>query len=131
MPITNAFLPIDFRKLAAIDIVFLGRTFIVAEYAAGVFLSLALGLFILDRGHSLGQTGLGMYFLCLGVNYVPLLVHACLLANKDRAQAEMTDELTDKRRAMSKYRLQSLLLLVPLVVPILAVTRERRRSDSA
>ena len=37
--------------------------------------------------------------------------------NTQNAQAELADELTDKRQAMSKYRRLSLLLLVPLLQP--------------
>jgi len=41
----------------------------------------------------------------------------------------MGDELNDKSRAMAKYRRHSILLLVPLFVPILALAEERRKSS--
>ncbi|MGH7866749.1 MAG: hypothetical protein ACREP9_03715 [Candidatus Dormibacteraceae bacterium] len=41
------------RKLAAIDMVFLGPKLTAGEYAVGVFFSVAVGLFVLFRGHSL------------------------------------------------------------------------------
>jgi hypothetical protein len=50
----------NLRKLAAIDIVFLGYKFVLAEYAVGVFLSVALGLFALFRAHSFWQEALGI-----------------------------------------------------------------------
>ena len=121
-------LEINFRKLAAIEILFLGSKLIVAEYVCGVLLSVALGLFVFFRGYSFWQVLLGIYLICLGINYVPLLVYAIAVGNKLNAREEIADELADARKAMSRYRAQSLLLLVPLLVPILVLTRERRRS---
>ena len=46
---------IDIRKLAAIDIAFLGKTFIIAEFVLGVFGIGALGVFVAVRGHTLFQ----------------------------------------------------------------------------
>jgi hypothetical protein len=40
------------RKLAAIDIAILGPTLIIAEFAGGVLLCVALGTFVLFRGRS-------------------------------------------------------------------------------
>jgi len=114
----------DVRKLAAIDIVFLGFGVVVTEYACGVLLSIALGIFVLFRSHSAGQAILGAYFLCLGINYIPLLVYSLSIGNNDEARAELGNELIDKRRAMAKYRRLSLLLLAPLVIPILAISRK-------
>ena len=108
------------RKLAAIDIVFLGSKLIIAEFADGVLLCVALGTVVLFRGHSFWQLALGLYFISLGINYVPLLVYAVAITRGQSARAEMGDELSDERWAMAKYRRQSILLLVPLLVPILA-----------
>jgi hypothetical protein len=117
---------IDLRKLAAIDIAFLGRGVIVAEFAGGAALSAALGLFVLLRQHSFWQIVLGVYLICLGINYVPMFAYAVAIPTRERAREEIAEELGDKRRAMSKYRRQSLLLLIPLLVPILAFAARRR-----
>lgn len=109
----------DFRKLAAIDIVFLGYKLVFAEYAFGVLFSVSLGIFVLFRGHSVWQVVLGAYLICLGINYVPMLAYTVSIGGKQNAQAELADELTEKRKAMSKYRRVSVLLLVPLLVPVL------------
>jgi hypothetical protein len=109
----------DFRKLAAIDIVFLGYKLVFAEYAFGVLFSMALGIFVLFRGHSVWQVLLGTYLICLGINYVPMFAYTVSIRNKQNAQTELADELWEKRKAMSKYRRLSVLLLVPLLVPIL------------
>lgn len=115
----------NFRKLAAIDIVFLGYRLIFAEYAFGAFFSLALGIFVLIRGHSVWQVLLGAYLICLGINYVPMLTFTVSIGSKQNALAELGDELIERRKAMSKYRRLSLLLLVPLVVPVVVITRKR------
>jgi hypothetical protein len=109
------------RKLAAIDLVFLGPALVIAEFAAGVLLSIALGGFILLRAGSLWQVVLALYFISLGINYVPMLLYAIDMARHRSAFAEIGDELIDKREAMAKYRRQSLFLLIPLVVAVVAL----------
>src|SRR5215469_5880729 len=121
---------IDFRKLAAVDIATLGSRFVLAEFSMGVFGSLALGVLILFRSHSVGGIALGAYLLCIGVNYLPLLLYAISLVRLDSAPYEIAEETADKSRMFRKYRRQSLLLLVPLAVPILAVARELQRNTS-
>ena len=124
---------IDPRKFAAIDILFLGPKFVIAEFAFAVAFSPALGIFVLLRGRSFWQVALALYFISLGINYVPMLLYAIAIARDNSARAEIGDELNDKRRAMTKYRRQSLALLIPLVVPAAALARERQktRSDNA
>jgi hypothetical protein len=116
---------IDIRRLAAVDIASLGSRFILVEFSIGAFGSLSLGVLTLVRTHSLGGTVFGAYLLCIGVNYLPLLVHAIDLARHGTARQEIADELPEKHRMFRKYRRQSLLLLVPLVVPILAIIQWR------
>jgi len=114
------------RKLAAIDIVFLGSRFILAEFAGAVLLCATLGAFTLFRGHSFMQLALGLYLISLGINYVPMLIYAIAITQGGSAQAEMDDELDGKRQAMAKYRRQSVLLLVPFLVPIIALVQLKR-----
>lgn len=116
------------RKLAAIDIVFLGSKLIIVEFAGGVFLCAGLGAFALFRSHSFWQLVVGLYFLSLGINYVPLLVYATAITRARSARAELGDELDHPRQAMAKYRRQSILLLIPLLVPILAFAQELRKA---
>lgn len=112
------------RKLAAIDIAFLGSRFIIAEFAAGVLLCAGLGMFVFLRRHgSFAQLLLGLYLISLGVNYVPMLIYAIAITRAKSARLELGEELEDKRSAMAKYRRQSVLLLVPLLVPIVALTQ--------
>jgi hypothetical protein len=115
------------RKLVAIDIVFLGSIFIIAEFVCGVVLCVVLGIFVLVRGSSFGQLSLGLYLISLGINYVPMLIYALVITKCKSARAELGDELNDERRAMAKCRRKSLLLLVPLLMPLVALGNEHRR----
>lgn len=117
---------LDLRKLAAIDIAFLGPRFVIAEYACGAFLSVALGAFILFRSQSHWQVALGVYFLFLRINYAPMLRWAIEIRTKENTRAALGRELTDKRQAMSKYRRQSVVLFLPLL-PLALIVRELRR----
>lgn len=128
---------INVRKLAAIDLYLLGPYVIVTEFALGVAGPIVLGVFTLRmasrQAWPLGLTSFGGYLLLLGVNYIPMLLHAIDLARFRSAFSEITDELSERRVAFRKYRRQSLYLLVPLVVPLLAILqhRETRTINSA
>jgi hypothetical protein len=52
-----------------------------------------------------------------------MLIYALAITRNKSARAELGDELNDRTGAMSKYRRQSILLLVPLLVPIIALHR--------
>jgi hypothetical protein len=109
------------RKLAAIDIAFLGARLNLTEYAIGVLVPPALGIWTMFRGGSYWQLALGLYLILLGINYVPLLAYAMAISKGHSAHAEMSDELSGKRRAMAKYRRQSICLLAPPLAPITAL----------
>lgn len=115
----------NFRRLAAIDIAFLGFQVILAEFLCGAVLSTALGAWVLLRSHSHWQVALGIYLLGLGMNYLPLVVFALSVGSRQNARLELASELADQRRAMSKYRRLSLLLLVPFLVPLLILIQGR------
>ena len=123
---------IDIRKLAAIDIAFLGKTFIIVEFVLGAFGIGALGVFVAVRGQTLFQAALAAYLISLAINYVPLMLYAFAIARAGSARGEIADEVgDDRRRAMRKYRRGSLLLPLPLVVPVLAIAQERSRRHSS
>jgi hypothetical protein len=63
------------RKLVAIDIVFLGSIFIIAEFASGVVLCVALGIFVLVRGNSFWQLA-------------PMLIYALVITKYKSARTE-------------------------------------------
>jgi hypothetical protein len=120
---------INIRKLAALDMVFHGSKFILAESALGVFGSPVLAFVIAApaffSGHvNLTQILISSYMLCIALNYVPLLLYAIHIARLKSAEQEVASELGQKARYARKYTMQSGLLLLPLVVPILALYQE-------
>ncbi len=124
---------INVRKLAAIDLYFLGPKIILAEFGLGVPVMLALGILSLRVGlfrtHAAWQIALGIYLLLLGINYIPMLWCAIDIARRGTAAAELGDELEDNGAAARKYRRQSLWLLVPLAVQVAWIFQRRRTSD--
>lgn len=113
---------LDVRKLVALDMVFHGKRFILVEFAAGVVI--ALGLAILSLARSYPVFGLPM--LWIGLNYVPLLMHAIDLARRDTAREEVAAELADMRLARS-YSWRQLWILVPFAVVWFALTQRSAR----
>ena len=124
---------INIRKLAALDIVFHGPKLILAEFAFGVFFTGALGLVLTYAGFVTGHFRvpwvalLGCYLLALAINYLPLFIYTIKIVRGKSAQAEVASELAQKERYARKYTVQSLLLLLPLVVPMLAISQEQQK----
>jgi hypothetical protein len=118
---------IEIRKLAAVDMAWLGTRLIVAEYAFGVVLPLTLGVLTLRRTLLAAQPSpfqlvLGIWLLGIAANNVPLFLYAVSLARSGTAKAEGTPELPRARR----YGLQQVMILVPLFVVALAIIQERK-----
>lgn len=119
---------INVRKLAALDMAWLGPRVIVAEYALGVILPLTLGLLSIRAG-LLGpvQVGweavLGVWLVTIAVNYAPLLIYAVLIAQAGTAKEEAKAEIAHAKR----YGVQQVIILVPLLVVVLALIQEGRR----
>lgn len=124
---------INVRKLVALDLVLHGPWFILAEFGIAVALGGALGIFLIyagmfsSQGRSPFAIILGIYTLLLGINYVPLLLHAIDLARHRTARDEVAYELTHKDYFVRKYSVQQFLVLVPLALPILDIRQEAQR----
>src|SRR5258706_551245 len=86
---------INVRKLVALDIALHGTRFIVGEFAIGIALGAALRVWLAVSGLPLGHAAsafklvLGAYFLCLALNYVPMLLYAIVLARSQSARREV------------------------------------------
>lgn len=122
---------INIRKLAAIDMAWLGARVIVAEYALGVALPLALGLLsiravLFGQGVVGWEVALGVWFVCIGINYIPLFIYAVLIAKARTAKEEGQPEFAQAKR----YGIQQVIILVPLLVVIAALVQEGRRYQS-
>jgi hypothetical protein len=120
---------IEIRKLAAVDMAWLGARVIVVEYALGVVLPLALGCLSFRAGLAQSdpwnwQTVFGIWLITIAANYVPLFIYALSIARARTAQKEGQREFKNARR----YGLQQAIILVPFVVVFVALLQERRRA---
>jgi len=120
---------INIRKLAALDIVFHGSRLILIEFIAGVFIAGAFGAFSLfaffrNPSHPFAQLLVGCVLSWIAINYVPLLLYTISIIRGKSAEREVAFELEHKDYYARKYTTQSLLLVLPLVVPVLAVMQE-------
>jgi hypothetical protein len=119
---------IEIRKLAAVDMVWLGTPVIIAEYALGVGIALVLGMVTLRAGLSAAnpstwQVALGAWLVTIALNCVSLLLYAVSMARSRTVKAEGKPELTHARR----YGTQQAIILIPFAVIILAIYQERNR----
>ncbi len=123
---------INIRKLAALDIVFHGPILILAEFflavvLCGLFGAFSLFAFFRNPDHPLFMAITGFFLSWLAVNYVPLLLYAISIVRGKSAQVEVAFELEHKDFYARKYTLQSLLLVLPLIIPVLAIAQEVRK----
>jgi len=120
---------IDIRKLAAFDIVFREARLILFEFAfssvlGGVIGTMSLEGFFKNPAHPWFSAVLGLILLGIGLNYLPLLFYAVDIVKQRSASLEVRLELAQKDRYANKYGVQSILLMVPFAVFILAVSQE-------
>lgn len=123
---------ISVRKAAALDIVFHGPKFILAEFAFGLCVCTAIGVFILSRtSHpSFWSITEGCFFLWVALNYVPLLLYAISIVRRKSAQQEVAYELQHKQQYALQYTLQTALLLcLPLALSLVALAQELHRNS--
>ncbi len=121
---------INIRKLAAVDMAWLGPRVILVEYALGIILPTVLGLLSLRAGwfglvRSNWEGVTGLWLLGIAVNYVPLFIYAILIARGGTVKQEGQPELAHARR----YGLQQVIIFVPLLVAMVALIQERRRAQ--
>ena len=120
---------IEVRKLAALDMAWLGTRLVLAEFALGVVLPAALGTLYLGWGlarHAELYHWLvlgGIWLLTIAANYVPLFLYAVVLARAGTVQ----EEAQAARPHIRRYVLQQALILVPLSVLALSVAQEQGR----
>ncbi|HKS69220.1 MAG TPA: hypothetical protein VJQ45_02285 [Ktedonobacterales bacterium] len=124
---------INVRKLAALDIALHGAPLILAEFGTAIAIGTALGIWLITaafavrQGVDLFRLVVGGYFLCIAINYVPLLLYGIATARRKSARQEAAAELAEKDgRSARRYGAQSLLLILPLVIPVLALAQELR-----
>lgn len=119
---------LDVRKLAALDMALHGPRFIVIEFAAGVVGCAAIGVLSLVAGIRLRDQGitwqllLGVVLIFIGLNYVPLLIHAVDLARRGTAREEVAGELS-RPAEVRRIGILQLWILVPMAVLVMALAQ--------
>ena len=117
---------IKIRKLAAVDMAWLGTRVILTEYAIGVILPFILGLLSIRSGFfgptpSAWESVLGIWLVGIAANYVPLFIYAVLIAKAGTGKEEGEPEIAHAKR----YGIQQVIILVPWLVIIVALIQER------
>ncbi len=119
---------ISIRKLAAVDMAWLGTRVIVAEYAFGIVLPLILGLISIRSGlfgldRSGWEVALGFWLVGIAANYIPLFLYAVLIARGGTVKEEGQPEFAHAKR----YGVQQVVILIPFLVIALTLIQEGRR----
>jgi len=80
---------VNVRRLAAVDLHGLGPKIIIPEFALGALGAPALGVLTLLRSGSTTMIAFGILLIGLGLNYLPLLIHAIDLTRRSAAGVEI------------------------------------------
>jgi hypothetical protein len=118
------------RRLAALDLYGrsgrqLRRRLVVGEFVAGTVVGLALGLWILIGDTNPAGRLVGAWATGIGLNYLPLALHAVSLLRPGALRAELA--AVDLDRELRRYSVLQAWVLVPLVFLVLAVQQRRSR----
>lgn len=117
---------LDVRRLAAVDMY--GRRggkgrrrLILAEFVLAAVDVPLVGLAMSLAASSASSALLGVYLIGVGLNYVPLALHAISLARPGRLGAELAG--VDVNAELRRYSARQLFLAVPLLVLILGAAQ--------
>jgi uncharacterized membrane protein len=113
---------INVRKLVALDIYLHGSRFILAEFGVGTPVIIAVGFWLILANILV----LGMYLLLTGINYVPLLVYATIIARSRTAEKEVEYGLKHDEHYNRKYSVQQLMIFIPLTIVVLTILQEMK-----
>lgn len=112
------------RRLAAIDMygaqgTARRRRITLAEFVAGVAVSVAFGTWLVAYASGSGGRVLGIWMIGAGLNYAPLAAYAIALSRPGALGAELAG--VDTGRELRRYSVLQLWIFVPLSLVVLAV----------
>jgi hypothetical protein len=118
----------DVRRLAAIDMHGsigspVRRRVILTEFVLGVVGCVGLGVWLMADAAGAPARAIGGWLALIGVNYVPLALHAASLVRPDALKRELAG--VDIAGELRRYTGRQLWLLVPLLPVVLAVRQAR------
>ncbi len=111
---------INVRRLVALDIYLHDSKFILAEFGVGTPVIIAVGFWLILTK----IFALGIYLLLTGINYIPLLVYAIIIARSRTAEKEVSYGLEHDKHYNRKYSVQQLMIFIPLTIVILTILQE-------
>lgn len=120
---------LDVRRLAAVDMygargTTLRRRVILAEFIGGAAAMVLVGVWCVIGTDSVGWQMLGILSIGVGLNYVPLAVHAVALSRLGALDAELNG--VDLARDGRYYTAAQFWIFVPLLLVVLALRQARR-----
>jgi len=116
----------DVRRLAAIDMhgvkgTLTRRRIILAEFGVGVVALVVVGMLIAWNASSWQWHLVGAWFIGVGLNYLPLTLHAIDLYHPGRLDAELAG--VDVMPEIRRYGRLQFWIFVPLALVVMAVRR--------
>ncbi|MFC8520997.1 hypothetical protein [Streptomyces sp. NPDC057257] len=120
---------VDVRRLAAVDMYGaagsrLRRRVILAEFLSGAVGVPAVGVLVVRSGGAVGW-GVGLWLVGMGLNYLPLAVHAVSLSRPGALERELTGvNVPDELR---HYTVAQFWVAVPLLFWFLDAARRTGR----
>jgi hypothetical protein len=117
---------IDMRRLAAVDLygrrsTKRRRRLILAEFVLAAIDVPLLGQAILLAASSTPRVLLGAYLTGVGLNYIPLALHAIPLSRAGKLDAELAD--ADAEAELRRYTAKQILIGIPLLLLILGTAQ--------
>ena len=117
------------RELAAVDMyggkgTTRRRRIILAEFVAGVVVMIPVGVVLVVTANSTISRLVGIYFIGVGLNYVPLAIHAISLSRRGALDAALRD--VDLPKALRHYTVAQVWVFVPLALVVMDVVGRRR-----
>ena len=123
---------LDVRRLAAIDMYgrrgsTRRRRLILAEFMLATIDAPLLGLAMLLAASSALPALLGAYLMGVGLNFVPLALHAISLSRASRLDAELAG--VDVRAELKRYAAKQLLIGIPMLVLLFGAAQVAQAGD--
>jgi len=119
----------DVRRLAAVDMHGAAgrptrRRLILAEFVLGFAAMVGIGVWMLLLTNGVGWRVIGVWFVGVGLNYLPLALHALDLSRPGVLDKELAG--ADVRAELRRYTALQLWVFVPLALVLFAVVGRRR-----
>ncbi|MBS1747266.1 MAG: hypothetical protein JST21_13935 [Bacteroidetes bacterium] len=114
---------IRIQNLVAIDRAIHGKKIVLLENLGAVLFCFGLGIYIINQAKYVNAIWMALSFWGIGFNYIPLFIYSVSKKSNLSSDSKLLSKESKKR-----YTIQSLFLLVPFLVFIIAVIQRPRRT---